>query len=49
MANQLFGPSNPAHDAGYPDPPGRKGFFTDTSIRAAVTCQCSYMERCYLH
>jgi formate dehydrogenase iron-sulfur subunit len=32
MANQLFGPSNPAHDAGYPDPPGRKGFFTDTSI-----------------
>jgi formate dehydrogenase iron-sulfur subunit len=32
MANQLFGPSNPAQDAGYPDPPGRKGFFTDTSV-----------------
>ena len=32
MANQLFGPSNPAADAGYPDPPTRKGFFTDTSI-----------------
>jgi formate dehydrogenase iron-sulfur subunit len=32
MANQLSGPSNPAADAGYPDPPARKGFFTDTSI-----------------
>jgi formate dehydrogenase iron-sulfur subunit len=32
MANQFFGPSNPAEDAGYLDPPKRKGFFTDTSI-----------------
>ena len=28
----LFGPVNPARDAGYDDPPARKGFFTDTSI-----------------
>ncbi|MDT7748857.1 MAG: formate dehydrogenase iron-sulfur subunit, partial [Pseudonocardiales bacterium] len=32
MGNQLFGPSDPAAAAGYPDPPARKGFFTDTSI-----------------
>ena len=32
MGNQLFGPSDPASAAGYPDPPARKGFFTDTSI-----------------
>jgi formate dehydrogenase iron-sulfur subunit len=32
MANQLFGPSDPAADAGYRDPPARKGFFTDTSV-----------------
>jgi formate dehydrogenase iron-sulfur subunit len=30
--NSLFGPLNPAADAGYQDPPPRKGFFTDTSI-----------------
>ncbi|HSE09674.1 MAG TPA: 4Fe-4S dicluster domain-containing protein [Nocardioidaceae bacterium] len=30
--NSLFGPVDPAHDAGYDDPPKRKGFFTDTSI-----------------
>jgi formate dehydrogenase iron-sulfur subunit len=28
----LFGPLNPAPDAGYDDPPPRKGFFTDTSV-----------------
>ncbi len=31
-ANQFFGRSDPARDAGYQDPPARKGFFTDTSI-----------------
>ncbi len=30
--NSLFGPIDPAVDAGYVDPPARKGFFTDTSI-----------------
>ena len=30
--NSLFGPVNPAAEAGYTDPPPRKGFFTDTSI-----------------
>ncbi len=30
--NSLFGPINPAREAGYADPPPRKGFFTDTSI-----------------
>jgi formate dehydrogenase iron-sulfur subunit len=30
--NSLFGPLNPAPDAGYDDPPPRKGFFTDTSV-----------------
>ena len=30
--NSLFGPLDPAPDAGYADPPPRKGFFTDTSI-----------------
>jgi formate dehydrogenase iron-sulfur subunit len=30
--NSLFGPVDPAADAGYDDPPARKGFFTDTSI-----------------
>ena len=30
--NSLFGPLDPAPDAGYGDPPPRKGFFTDTSI-----------------
>ena len=29
---QLFGPSNPAADAGWPQTTARKGFFTDTSI-----------------
>jgi formate dehydrogenase iron-sulfur subunit len=27
-----YGPTDPARDAGYPDPPPRKGFFTDTSV-----------------
>ena len=30
--NSLFGPIDPAREAGYDDPPSRKGFFTDTSI-----------------
>ena len=30
--NSLFGPLDPAPDAGYTDPPPRKGFFTDTSV-----------------
>jgi len=30
--NQLSGPTDPAQDAAWPDPPPRKGFFTDTSI-----------------
>ncbi|QBX55014.1 4Fe-4S dicluster domain-containing protein [Nocardioides seonyuensis] len=30
--NSLFGPVDPAADAGYADPPARKGFFTDTSV-----------------
>ena len=30
--SSLFGPIDPAPDAGYADPPARKGFFTDTSI-----------------
>ncbi len=30
--NQLWGPTDPSRDAGWVDPPPRKGFFTDTSI-----------------
>jgi formate dehydrogenase iron-sulfur subunit len=30
--NSFFGPIDPATDAGYEDPPPRKGFFTDTSV-----------------
>ena len=30
--NSLYGPLDPAPDAGYADPPPRKGFFTDTSV-----------------
>ncbi|GAB2678944.1 4Fe-4S dicluster domain-containing protein [Thalassiella azotivora] len=30
--NSLYGPVDPAPDAGYQDPPPRKGFFTDTSV-----------------
>ena len=30
--NSLFGPLDPAPDAGYEDSPARKGFFTDTSV-----------------
>jgi len=30
--NSLSGPVDPAEEAGYDDPPPRKGFFTDTSI-----------------
>ena len=32
MANSLYGPLDPAPDAGYPDAPPRMGFFTDTSV-----------------
>ncbi len=32
MTPRLFGPGDPARDAGYADPPPRKGFFTDTSV-----------------
>ena len=32
LGMQFFGPTEPATDAGYDDPPQRKGFFTDTSI-----------------
>jgi formate dehydrogenase iron-sulfur subunit len=31
-ANSLYGPLDPAPDAGYPDAPPRVGFFTDTSV-----------------
>jgi formate dehydrogenase iron-sulfur subunit len=30
--NSLYGPLDPAPDAGYADPPPRMGFFTDTSV-----------------
>src|SRR6266545_906267 len=30
--DRLFGPLDPAADAGYPDAPPRMGFFTDTSV-----------------
>jgi formate dehydrogenase iron-sulfur subunit len=30
--NSFFGPIDPAREAGYDEPPPRKGFFTDTSI-----------------
>jgi formate dehydrogenase iron-sulfur subunit len=30
--NSLYGPLDPATDAGYADPPPRMGFFTDTSV-----------------
>jgi len=30
--NSLYGPLDPARDAGYPDAPARMGFFTDTSV-----------------
>lgn len=30
--NSLYGPIDPAADAGYEDPPPRMGFFTDTSV-----------------
>jgi formate dehydrogenase iron-sulfur subunit len=32
MANSLYGPLDPAPDAGYVDAPPRMGFFTDTSV-----------------
>ena len=32
MSNSFYGPLDPAPDAGWSDPPPRKGFFTDTSI-----------------
>ncbi|GAB3580381.1 4Fe-4S dicluster domain-containing protein [Calidifontibacter terrae] len=32
FGNQLFGPTDPAKDANWTNPPSRKGFFTDTSI-----------------
>jgi formate dehydrogenase iron-sulfur subunit len=31
-STRLFGPLDPAADAGYPDAPPRMGFFTDTSV-----------------
>jgi formate dehydrogenase iron-sulfur subunit len=31
-SDRLFGPLDPAADAGYPDAPPRMGFFTDTSV-----------------
>src|ERR671915_2624008 len=31
-SDRLSGPLDPAVDAGYPDPPPRMGFFTDTSV-----------------
>ncbi len=31
-ANSLYGPLDPAPDAGYAEPPPRTGFFTDTSV-----------------
>jgi len=31
-SNSLYGPLDPALDAGYADPPPRMGFFTDTSV-----------------
>jgi formate dehydrogenase iron-sulfur subunit len=31
-SNSLYGPLDPAPDAGYVDPPPRMGFFTDTSV-----------------
>ena len=31
-SNSLYGPLDPAPDAGYPDAPPRMGFFTDTSV-----------------
>src|SRR4029453_1585746 len=32
MADSLYGPLDPATDAGYVDAPPRMGFFTDTSV-----------------
>jgi formate dehydrogenase iron-sulfur subunit len=32
LGNSLFGPVDPAREAGYDDPPARQGFFTDTSV-----------------
>jgi formate dehydrogenase iron-sulfur subunit len=32
MSNSLFGPLDPAKDAGWEEHPPRKGFFTDTSV-----------------
>ncbi len=32
MSTSWYGPIDPAPDAGWPEPPPRKGFFTDTSI-----------------
>ncbi|MHB1473795.1 MAG: 4Fe-4S dicluster domain-containing protein [Dermatophilaceae bacterium] len=32
MSNRLFGPLDPARDAGWEDAPARRGFLTDTSI-----------------
>ena len=32
MSNSFYGPLDPAPDAGWTEAPGRKGFFTDTSV-----------------
>src|SRR5690606_39853862 len=44
--NSLFGPVDPAVDAGYTDPPPRKGFFTDTSVCIGCkACEVACKER----
>ncbi|MFH5822100.1 4Fe-4S dicluster domain-containing protein [Georgenia sp. AZ-5] len=43
--NSLFGPVDPAAEAGYEDPPPRKGFFTDTSVCIGCkACQVACKE-----
>jgi formate dehydrogenase iron-sulfur subunit len=43
--NSLFGPVDPAPEAGYEDPPARKGFFTDTSVCIGCkACQVACKE-----
>ena len=43
--NSFFGPIDPAPDAGYEDPPARKGFFTDTSVCIACkACEVACKE-----
>jgi formate dehydrogenase iron-sulfur subunit len=43
--NSLYGPLDPAPDAGYPDAPPRMGFFTDTSVCIGCkACQVACKE-----